>query len=730
MHSTYKKFALGLAKAGLFIVPFIPLYVSRSLFFPYITGKAFIFRLVVEAAFAAWIFLAIFYKEYRPRKSYLLLAIGIFVSVVTLATIFGVNPWRSFWSNFERMEGLLAHLHLFAYFLVLGHVFKRKDWLIFLNLFVIAGLGENIYALIQKLGYLPSPQGGFRVDGTIGNPTYLSAYLIFVAAFCLWLFLEAKNKSAKYFYAFVGLFSLLSIYFTATRGAAVALVAGGFLAVLLYLIFIKADTEQKRLHKKFAVVFLALLILIPAAIKLSADTSFVKNNEVLSRFASISFSEAKTRFTIWEMGWQGVKERPVLGWGPENYAVIFAKHYNPSLYSQEPWFDRSHNIVFDWLINAGILGLLSYLGVLLAAFYMIWKNYLKNIFSVELAILFSVLLSVYVLQNMFVFDQLATYLSYFAVLAYIHNAATMQKRAELEGAAGADVQKFGPLVAAGLLALLVLVAYFVNFRPYAANRNLLDALKLQNQDLPGAFESYKKAMSYDTLGRQEAREQFARFAVAIGSLPQVGAELKDEALRRAITEAEKGVAENELDPRPYIFLGSVYSRVGLLDPAAQVLNKALELSPKKQQIYFELADVYIKKEDYATAVSILERAFNFAPRFDLARMNLAAAYILNGQQEKADQLLIEAYGRTDVTESVLVQVYSARKDYQRLAGIWGAFVESDPANTQYIKGLTGAYLLLGDEASAIKTLEEGASANPAFAPEASAFIRQIRSGNY
>ena len=29
------------------------------------------------------------------------------------------------------------------------------------------------------------------------------------------------------------------------------------------------------------------------------------------------------------------------------------------MWGQEPWFDRSHNIFFDWLINAGLLGLLA-----------------------------------------------------------------------------------------------------------------------------------------------------------------------------------------------------------------------------------------------------------------------------------------------------------------------------------------------------------------------------------
>jgi len=417
--SVYKSISLWTIRAGLFVVPFITLYISRVLFFPYITGKAFVFRVIVEIVFVAWVWLAIFYKEYRPRKTYLLWAIGIFIAVVTLATILGINPARSFWSNFERMEGLVAYLHLFAYFLVLAHVFRKKDWFIFFNLFIVAGLMENGYALFQRLGYLASPQGGFRVDGTIGNPTYLAAYLIFILAFCVLLWLESKSKLAKYYYGFAGLWTLATIYFTASRGPILGLLVGVFLAAVLYLIFTR---------KRAILAALVVLLVIPAGLWVFRESDFIKNSPVLSRLTSLSFTERTitSRFIIWGMSWQGVKERPILGWGPGNYGVVFAKYYTPELWMQEPWFDRSHNIVFDWLINAGILGLLSYLSIFIALLYVLWNNYVKKYFSLEIAILISALLAVYFFQNLFVFDNFATYISFFAVLAYVHSVATAE----------------------------------------------------------------------------------------------------------------------------------------------------------------------------------------------------------------------------------------------------------------------------------------------------------------
>src|SRR3972149_2393580 len=232
----FKKTALWVIKIGLFIVPFIPLYVSRVLFFPYITGKAFLFRTIVEIIFAAWVFLAVFWPEYRPKRSALTMAMGFFVLAVVLASIFAVNPSRALWSNFERMEGLLAYLHLAAYFLVLAHVLKQREWFWFLSVFVLTGFVENFYALFQRLGYLASPQGGFRVDGTIGNPTYLAAYLIFIFGISALLYFQVKSKAARYLYAFIALFSFISIYFTATRGALIGVYGGAVVLCLLHLL--------------------------------------------------------------------------------------------------------------------------------------------------------------------------------------------------------------------------------------------------------------------------------------------------------------------------------------------------------------------------------------------------------------------------------------------------------------------------------------------------------------
>jgi hypothetical protein len=47
-----------IVKIGLFIIPFLPLYVSSSMLFPFITGKNFAFRIITEVIFIFWVWLA------------------------------------------------------------------------------------------------------------------------------------------------------------------------------------------------------------------------------------------------------------------------------------------------------------------------------------------------------------------------------------------------------------------------------------------------------------------------------------------------------------------------------------------------------------------------------------------------------------------------------------------------------------------------------------------------
>ena len=106
MHAmAIEKSLRSIVLGSIFVLPFILFIVAQTLFFPFITGKNFAFRLIVEIMTGAYIALALINPAFRPRRSWLLGAFAFFLVVVALADLLGAYPFKSFWSNFERMDG-------------------------------------------------------------------------------------------------------------------------------------------------------------------------------------------------------------------------------------------------------------------------------------------------------------------------------------------------------------------------------------------------------------------------------------------------------------------------------------------------------------------------------------------------------------------------------------------------------------------------------------------------
>ena len=83
----FAKILRNIVLVGIFAIPFIPFIVSTELFFPFITGKNFAFRIIIEIIFASWLLLAIRDVSYRPSFSWIFTIVAAFVGFIALAAI-------------------------------------------------------------------------------------------------------------------------------------------------------------------------------------------------------------------------------------------------------------------------------------------------------------------------------------------------------------------------------------------------------------------------------------------------------------------------------------------------------------------------------------------------------------------------------------------------------------------------------------------------------------------
>lgn len=590
--------------SGLFLIPFVPFLVSSSLFFPFITTKAFAFRVIVEVIFAAWVLLVLIDPESRPKKSPVIYALAAFLVVVGIADVLGASPVKSFWSNYERMEGFVGLLHLGALFLVIGSVFKEKDWSRWWNTSLFASGLMVLYSLAQLSGAVTINQGGVRVDGTFGNASYLAVYMLvhaFISVLFLWR--EGRNTTKRYVYGLLLLGQLFILYHTATRGAILGFLGGLLLAALLNI-----RNKENAVVRKASVGVLIALAVIVSGFAFGRETSFVRESPVLSRFSTISTEELKSggRSFVWPMAVKGIMEKPILGWGQENFSSIFQKYYRPEMYHLEPWFDRAHNIFLDWAVSGGLLGLALYLSLYGVALNLIWRSD-KNFSHTERSIL-TALIAAYFFHNFFVFDHLMSYVLFFAILAYLHSrvAAVNFWNKDLS-------EEKLKLVTAPIVVALVFVIYLVNIKPLTANTSLINALRaLQSGQHSVAATELMEGYYGSTLGKREASEQIVANSLNIlGS--GISMEEKNKFFNFARDVVREQSRESNGDTRVELIAGSFFRATGFPDEALAHLEIARQLSPYKQAVYLEIADTYISKKDMQNAIKTLMALAEFSP---------------------------------------------------------------------------------------------------------------------
>ena len=320
------------SKFFLYSTVFFVVIMTPTTLFPYIVGKYMWFRIAVDLALISFLLGLIFDARasvYLSRlrvafHSPIVIAASAFTTAFVLAGFFGIDPAFSFWSNFERGEGGLQILHLYVFFVLLVTLFReRREWKRILWFSLIAALLMIGYGVGAGLKYIDAElttggdltgkggpwfqafanfigpgfqESGYRFQGSIGNPAYVAAYLVFMLFYTAYLFFdESKPFHSWRSWRLVALLGIFAIFFylAATRGAFLGLIAGG-LAFLGYTGF-----SIKKL--RIWTITGAVVVVIAAATLINfREAPFIKSLPG-ARIFDISFSTRTfgDRTTMW-----------------------------------------------------------------------------------------------------------------------------------------------------------------------------------------------------------------------------------------------------------------------------------------------------------------------------------------------------------------------------------------------------------------------------------------------
>jgi O-antigen ligase/tetratricopeptide (TPR) repeat protein len=733
---------------GSVFILFFPLFVYRLTFYPYIFPKIIAFQILVEIIFFAWLILAIYKKEYWPNfKNPLVSALTIFVGVLILTAFTGVDISRSFFSTQERMTGVLTMIHFWLWFLILSSVFKEeKDWQKMIWASLLCSFLVGLYGLGQKIGLKFLLKGDeWRMSSTLGNPIYLGVYSmlhIFLAGF---LFLK-ERKFWRWLTLFLLLFNLIIMFLSATRGTVLAFILTTFTFVT-FLIFNKKTKRQKIV---LATIFiLAILFLIgvylffqtPKAMPIKSKLPFY-----LYRFLDFkTFVSGIDQRTIpWQIGLGGFKERPIFGWGWENFNIIFNKYFKPQIYRWgEPstWFDRSHNQLIDILSLTGILGAVSYLFVWLAIFWLLFRRFKKENQTRLSLIVLGLMFLAYFIQNLTVFDTPAPLIIFYFGLGLVYFTTKSNTDRQIQSNTK-NVKLNSRFNRPPLPILLFLITIFppltiykFNLEPFIQSRFGITAVTTIKKNLNSGLYWYKKSLAKPIFTNPEIRLQLVKSISEIYSKELANQSVFKEALDLAIVEMEKSVKEHPLDVRYWLYLVQTYNLKGVdqveyLTKAENALSRAKKLSPKRQQIYFELAKTKLLKANYDEAVMILKEAVNLDDRVGESYWQLGVAYYFTKNYPEALRAIeksLSLLSLSGMPDRMIMagNIYVLNQRYREALYYYNLAQNTEPTNLEvYIKKAI-VYSRLGNKEEAIRTIEKILEIDPSYKEQVDEFIKNI-----
>jgi len=579
------------------LAPWSLLWLDSSLLFPYETGKAWLFRGIVSIAFA----LLLVYRRLcccsaRSSASVALsdrvwrYTLLIFLIWTGVSNLLGIDPYRSFWSNYERMSGYLAYLYWAAYFVCLISVLNepRSKWWLFNCLLVIL--------LVGALGLLEPEK---RAIATLGNPIYLgnlAVFGIFIAGFLFagqWSDTTIKARLLQLFLLLVSVVLLLTLFKSASRGPMLALLAGVML-VAGRLLMIHVHSISRAAWVGIGIVVLLggpILALNPDL--LSKPGAVLRNSDyyALQRLGRISMHNQTTadRLQNWKIALDAGAEHPLSGWGQENYAMAYNLHYRAGVMDKAKiWFDRAHNAYLDVLVASGWPGLVLYI---LMVFMPMWLVYRHSEWRPAQQAFALGLLGAFAVKNGVGFD------TFSSTLIWLSFNAVLWIRTAGEASVGSKCNSWPhALVYSGVAMFAAASAiYSLSIKPYRENQLFAGAINPPLAQQQNRVSHLLNVPPADLIYAQNAK--LAVFDRLIRQKPGPENAVQTKAQQAGLFQQAGVLVSNELHRQPrnarIRYNGAMLlGYTGQYEAAIQMLKMLLKESPQRTVFWGKLAKLY------------------------------------------------------------------------------------------------------------------------------------------
>tara|TARA_Y100001934_G_scaffold43721_1_gene52717 strand:+ start:2353 stop:4311 length:1959 start_codon:yes stop_codon:yes gene_type:complete len=516
----------------------VPLVVTETAFFPYVTGKSLYSRILIQASFLLWMLKLITAKELEIKFNWIVFLTILSVVISVITSLFGVSITNSFWSSYERMQGLIEMLHWLVFLVMMVSTFKLLDFLRLVlpaNFIIVTIVGVigifQYHGIFLSLNFLEYSGQESRIDSTVGNPTYLGAICainVFIGSILIItkrnggkltttqtravIRRNTQSETSHRWSEFLPqilitaavLLNLYAVFLSGTRASILAILVSLIVVGMLYA-FYKPELHNTR--KIVVAILFALIITFTAFFgykKSNIVSTITSVHPTIERFSMLSLNESSVsgRYETWKTGLKGFLERPIAGWGTDNFMTPWAKHYKANDPNDER-FDQAHNKAIEVLVTNGLMGFVVYgclWGTIMLYAVILYRRKLFQDATWPLLLIGSIL--VYLLQSLALFDTHSIQAQYVVIIScfslLIHENKYFQHMQVRSFFSKLNVHTKGLLIAKGIasIALIIFVVYLANYlaiQPFSAAQTVKQA---QAESLPWSERAklYEKSM--------------------------------------------------------------------------------------------------------------------------------------------------------------------------------------------------------------------------------------------
>lgn len=574
-------------------------------------------------------------------RSPVTLSLGLLLVVLFISSLTGVDFQTSFWSKATRTAGLFYFIHCALLYCLFWVAFdKENDLRTFIKVFLVSAGLFSVASVFGQEGtkwlFASKPWEGL----TIGNSTFAGMYLYSAFMLSVYYVFTLSNDSKKWWKYFLPAIFVLNPYlvnFDIFRGAANILenplsVVGSaqassltlFFSIII-LAFFLLISKIKRPKIRQIILFTSVgvgLILFSLGVQ-SLLTQGGKVQELYLKQASA------TRPIMWQFSKQAISERPLFGWGGDNFDRVFQEYYPATILELknggEAWLDRAHNIFVDQTIESGYVGMSVYLIVYLVLIgcllYVIVRS--KNQKDIIFATILLVYFAGHMLELQTAFDTTITYvpLVFFSVMT----GHLFQKTRKIEfpkKSNDINLPIFGQysfgVFLVGVSIFLFCVGTVPIMKSQAANGNIRRVGSSEKRALlypvlfsspldPGAFlwRTSNDIQRGVSLSPKMIEDQKSRDALKVE-------------IEVIVSEYEKYLQNHPDDYRAILNLADmyIYQRlfdVNNLEKAQKVLDHAIVLVPQSPQPYWMKSVAYLYQAKFKEARESAKSGFDLNP---------------------------------------------------------------------------------------------------------------------